>query len=140
MAHPAEIADTQWLSPSGHPVLETDDIHVWRIALDLAPVPAVNLYQLLTQDEIDRAQRFRFARDRDHFVVTRGALRLLLGRYLQIPARQIRFYYETYGKPMLAPDLSQRVINFNVSHSHELALLAFRLNDCVGVDMEYIRA
>ena len=42
-----------------------------------------SLWDTLTADECQRAERYVFEKDRTHFVVARGLLRLLLGRYLR---------------------------------------------------------
>lgn len=128
-----------WVSSSWQPELASNNVHVWRVSLRAASVNVKSLFRLLTHDEIDRALRFHFQRDRDHFVVVRGVLRILLGTYIQIPPEQIRFQYSVHGRPSLAPDQSDMMLDFNVSHSHELALLAFSRGRAVGIDLEYVR-
>ena len=117
----------------------TDEIHVWRASLDL---PAIDLHQLqatLTADEIERAARFYFQKDRDRYIAGRGILRTILGRYLDIDPGEIRFDYGLYGKPALASSMHRQDLSFNVSHSHGLALIAIAAGREVGVDIEYIR-
>jgi 4'-phosphopantetheinyl transferase len=128
-----------WVSPPRQPELEPNDIHVWRVSLRAASIHAKSLFELLTPDEVDRALRFHFQRDRDRFVIVRGVLRILLSIYIRIPPEQIRLQYSTYGRPSLAPDQSDTLLDFNVSHSQELALLAFSQGQAVGIDLEYVR-
>ncbi len=96
---------------------------------------------MLTADEQTRAARFHFPRDRRQYIVARGTLRLLLARYLGQTTGTLRFGATEYGKPFLlrADGLPDTEIAFNVSHSHELALLAFARSMRVGVDVEYMR-
>ena len=54
---------------------------------------------VLSPDEIARAGRFQFEKDRIHFTRCRSALRQLLAGYLAIPAAEVRFEYLTSGKP-----------------------------------------
>jgi 4'-phosphopantetheinyl transferase len=118
-----------------------DEIHVWRASLRVR-VPANDLAQLqatLTADEIERAARFYFQKDRDHYIAGRGLLREILGRYLNVAPGEIRFDYGRYGKPELASSMRRPDISFNVSHSHGLALIAIATARKVGVDIEYIR-
>lgn len=128
-----------WVLPSRQPVLEAGDVHVWRVSLHTASAPAQKLHRLLADDEVNRAQRFYFSRDRDNFVVVRGLLRVLLGAYLQIPPQAIKFQYGAGGKPLLASDQTHVALDFNLSHSRELALLAFTYNQAIGIDLEYVQ-
>jgi 4'-phosphopantetheinyl transferase len=128
-----------WALPPDRPTLEAGDIHVWRLSLHNAASRADGLSQLLAGDEISRAQSFHFPRDHDRFVVVRAVLRILLGMYLRISPLEIAFQYGARGKPALASNHSKNILHFNVAHSHELALLAFRQEGEVGVDLEHIR-
>ncbi|GAB5535923.1 MAG: 4'-phosphopantetheinyl transferase superfamily protein [Rubricoccaceae bacterium] len=94
------------------------------------------LRELLTSDERDRARCFRFDRDRDAFVVTRGALRRILSRYLNRQPEAIAFRYGTYGKPELAMDSD---LQFNVTHAGDIALIAVARGRQLGIDVEPVR-
>ena len=128
-----------WALPPHQPMLEVGDVHVWRVSLHTASAQAQKLYWLLGDDEVNRAQRFYFSRDRDSFVVVRGFLRVFLGTYLQISPQEIKFQYSARGKPLLVSNQTNAALNFNLSHSHELALLTFTYNQAIGIDLEYIR-
>src|SRR5882724_1810349 len=77
--------------------LGVKDVHVWRASLDQTPAIVEQLRQLLSADERIRADRFHFENDRQHFVVGRGCLRMLLSRYLEIPPGEIQFSYGAQG-------------------------------------------
>lgn len=128
-----------WALPPPQPVLEVGDVHIWRIFLHAASTQVQRLYGLLANDELERAQRFYFSRDRDHFIVVRGLLRVLLGAYLKISPQTIKFQYSARGKPTLDSNQTDPALNFNLSHSRELALLAFTYNQAIGIDLEYVR-
>src|SRR5207249_11143557 len=68
-----------------------------------------------------------------------GVLRQLLGHYLQTEPGRIGYEYQAFGKPQLSPRFGGR-LNFNLSHSAGLALVAIAAEFDVGVDIEYIRA
>ena len=114
--------------------LDPDEVHVW--AADLDHLPEASLRGALSADERDRAGRFHFERDRRRFVVARGLLRLLLGRYLDVDPAALAFGYGPRGKPFLDGFEEPR---FNLSHSGGLALLAFASGRDVGVDIEQER-
>jgi 4'-phosphopantetheinyl transferase len=84
----------------------------------------------LSPDELERAGRFRFARDRRRFVAGRTILRRELSRRLDCTPGEITFAYGPYGKPAVDG------IAFNVSHSGGTALFAFTADAELGVDVE----
>jgi 4'-phosphopantetheinyl transferase len=131
--------DLYWRSPSKDIVLAADEIHVWRASLDVAPSTIQLLRPLLNSDELTRAQRFRFAKDGDRHIVGRGVLRMLLAGYIQQPPAELLFDYNQYGKPALSHLPKGRSIEFNISHSHNIALFAFTSIGPLGVDVEYMR-
>ena len=119
--------------------LARGEVHVWSVPLDVSPETSAGLYETLGEDEQSRSARFRFERDRRRFIVARGSLRELLTRYLATPPGQLRFVYNTFGKPGLSPECG-RGLRFNISHSADLALIAIALDAEVGVDLEHLRA
>jgi len=119
--------------------LASDEVHSWCASLDVPPETSARLYAALSPDERTRSARFQFERDQQRFIVARGVLRDLLGRYLQTQPSQISFVYNAFGKPDLSPEFGNR-LKFNLSHSAGLALIAIATASNVGVDLEYIRA
>lgn len=119
--------------------LPRDEVHVWRASLDLAADRIASLSQYLNSDELSRAARYRFQKDRDRFVVARGVLRSLLGLYLRLEPSLLRFQYGPYGKPAVFTVAGQTSINFNVSHAGGLALYAFAWDREVGIDIERVQ-
>jgi 4'-phosphopantetheinyl transferase len=128
-----------WDPPPESPTVGGDQIHVWRAVLDQPPSRALSLLETLAPDERARAGRLHFARDRDRFVVGRGVLRAILGRYLAMDPGSVRLSYGAHGKPALAPETDQTTLCFNVSHSDGLALYALAHGRGIGVDLERIR-
>jgi 4'-phosphopantetheinyl transferase len=118
--------------------LSPELIHVWRVSLDQSMKGLEGLKQLLSNDEKDRAGRFHFERDRHRFSLARGALRAVLGRYLNIGPGKITFDYGPQGKPSLA--IATPPLRFNVSHSRDLALIAVSYGRDLGVDVEFVRS
>jgi 4'-phosphopantetheinyl transferase len=120
-------------------VLGEDEVHVWRAALNLSASSVQSLQQTLAPDEQRRAERFHFRKDREHFIVAHGLLRIILGRYLDIKLSQLRFCYSPYGKPALAKESGGDALQFNLSHSHGMALYAVTRRRNIGVDIERVR-
>ena len=95
---------------------------------------------ILNAEETARADRFLMDVHRNRFIAGRALLRDLLAGYLDEPPETIRFEYNEWGKPALAPGFTGRDLRFNLSHSQNLAMYAFVLERDVGVDIEMIRA
>lgn len=114
------------------------DIHVWYASLNGTAHELFRYRSLLSQDETDRAMRFVFEKDRNHYIVGRGLLRTILGGYLGLEPAQLTFVYGPHGKPALQSGQSAQAIEFNLSHSNDLVLYAFNLNRRIGVDVEYL--
>ena len=91
-----------WLVPPPRLRLRPDEVHVWRVFLDDHVPDLDRLQQTLAKDERARADRFRFPKHRNRFVVRRGALRSALANYLMIQPGQLSFSYGPHGKPALA--------------------------------------
>ena len=122
------------------PLLGQKDVHVWRVDLNQPPAIIERCRRLLSVDEQDRADRFHFESDRQHFIVARGCLRAMLAIYLDVGAQTIQFSYASHGKPELPTSCSQlRPLNFNLAHSGGFALYAFTRVGQIGIDLEHIR-
>jgi len=124
--------------PGPVPELKKGAIHVWQISTALEPGFTGELRKIMSPEECERAGRFFFERDRRAFSVCRGLLRILLGLYTQEPASGIEFTFGPQGKPALKTPTSD--VRFNVSHSGELAMLAFALGRDIGLDVEIKRS
>jgi 4'-phosphopantetheinyl transferase len=119
--------------------LEIDEIHIWRAGLNLPSGWVHELWSILTPEERTRAVRFQFPTHRDRFVIARGVLRILLGYYLDIPAERVTIEYLSCGKPFLHRDEAGPAVEFNLAHSHGLAVYAFGIARPLGIDLERVR-
>jgi len=116
-----------------------NEVHVWRSALDWSPATLDEAMALLADDEVARARRYQFPRDRRRFVAARAFLRRTLAGYLAADPAQLTFTYGEFGKPeLLLPGLATRTVEFNLSHAGDLALLAITRGRRVGVDVERV--
>jgi 4'-phosphopantetheinyl transferase len=128
-------------SPAPKDLIVADhEVHVWRAQLELPLSQVQELRGILTDDEVDRANRFSFEIDRQRFIAARGTLRSILSRYITIYPSHLRFHYNQYGKPFLAPEFSAHLLNFTLSHSVSMALYAITRNMEIGVDVERVRS
>ena len=107
--------------------------------LDAGPEETRSLESCLSDAERERAARFRFARDRRRFVVTRARLREELAARLGVRAEEVEFEHGANGKPWLAPRFADSGWRFNLSHCGDVAVYAFSQRHDVGIDVEAIR-
>lgn len=113
-----------------------DEVHIGLCRLDDTP-RAFGL-DCLSVDESARAQRWHFARDRERFIAGRAWLRHVLAGCVGAAPAELVFVTGPHGKPMLARPASP--LQFNLSHSSGLALLALTHGRAVGVDLEAVRS
>lgn len=142
-----------WAPGPRRPRLADGAVHVWRA--DLGAV-SPQLGELLCEEERERAERIMNERDGELWRRSRGLLRALLGRYLQLEPSSLRFTTGEHGKPALVHDSDEppsqsrpaahepasantNRLSFNMSHSDGLALYAFSHAGAVGVDVEVAR-
>jgi len=115
------------------------DVDLWCADLDAATDGfVVQVAAMLSADEVARAAKFFFARDRRRFMVGRGLLRALLARYTDLAPAALRFGYGAHGKPALVRPPAP-MVHFNLSHGEHLAVYAFATAGAVGIDVERIR-
>lgn len=117
------------------PEFTGDEVHVWHVRLAGVRPAEERWASVLSADEKERARRFRFEKDRQNYVAIRALLRLILASYAASAPEQLEFVYSKAGKP----SLNCSNVRFNLSHSGDLALLAFAKNREVGIDVEFVR-
>lgn len=116
--------------------LSPETAHIWMVDLSFVDTRSVAYYDLLSEDERDRASRFKFVKDRNNYIVCRAVLRKLSAQYLKMKPQEICFEYTDFGKPRFALETA---INFNVSHSGDVAVIGFIENQTIGIDIELIK-
>ncbi len=119
--------------------LTPNQVDIWQIDLTGPETQIQPCRRLLSSDEIQRADRFYFERDRRRFTIARAAMRQILGLYTGISPGDLMFAYGEKGKPELAGTAKEHGIEFNLSHSSEMALLGVTHGLVLGVDIEWIR-
>ena len=117
--------------------LFSNDVHIWQQSLAVSPQQIQRLSALLSQDEHQRANRFRHQVNRQQYIVGRGSLRRILGQYLHLKPEQIQFGYSPLGKPFLNTNNAPSSLQFNLSHSAQQMLVAVSAGSRIGIDLEY---
>jgi 4'-phosphopantetheinyl transferase len=113
-----------WRESPASPNLPSGQVHIWRIHLNQS-VPVACRNQLPAMSSVSR---------RD---AAGCAMREILARYLGVAADRLVIERHSGGKPYLSSP--GPTIEFNLSHSMEVALLAVSRDCSVGVDIETMR-
>jgi len=140
VANPLMLTNSDWPVFDNWPELAGDEAHVWAVPLVMCQAAAEQLSHALNLDEQKRANDFRLHDARRRFVIARGVLRHLLGVYLGLHPDEVTLAQGKNEKPILAEVHAAGGLQFNVSHSGDLALIAFTSECEVGVDVERVRA
>ena len=117
------------------PSLPHGDVHVWTSHVESRLDELRRLRSVLSSDECQRADRFKFERHQRAFIVARATLREVLASYLHLAPQDVAFVYGEHGKPALA----SADVQFNTSHSGDRIVIAVTRAAQVGVDIEHHR-
>jgi 4'-phosphopantetheinyl transferase len=101
---------------------------------------AIAAWPLLDASERARADRFRWAADRDPYIAAHALLRATLSRMAGIGAADLRFRTAKSGKPALDPAQALPDLHFSLSHTRGLAACAVGRPHALGIDAEAWRA
>jgi len=110
---------------------------LWKIRAGCGGAPLARLWPLLSRRESKRAAKLRFDHHRARYIRARAGLRMILSTYLGIEPGAIGFQYGKAGKPFLEDTSSG--LEFNLTNSGDLALVALSMGASIGVDCERIR-
>lgn len=128
----------KWADNFQGSLFEYNHIHIWRASLDYSESKLNLLMGYLSNEEIERANRFYFGKDRIQYIVRRSILRQIISKYLEIDAKNLIFEYNHFGKPFLVTDSLKHDLKFNMTHSKNMALYCISLQKEVGIDIEYL--
>ena len=114
-------------------------VKVWQLSLDVDAPTIAACWETLSLDERIRARRFLHPQGKRRFVVARACLRLLLAAMIEVDPADIEFTHNRFGKPYVAGQAKDNGIQFNVTHSNDIALYAIAFGRQVGIDLEHIQ-
>ncbi len=118
--------------------LKKHEVHLWQInPLDFMGCPLLEQYKdLLTDEETQKQQKYKFAKDQHNALITRAFIRDLLSYYADVPPQNWCFVKGDKDKPeILNPPLPLR---FNLSHTNNMIVCAVTLDEDIGCDVENI--
>ena len=118
---------------------KASDIDIVYFPLDLDDKKRQSLYKLLSNDEKQRAARYRFDKHRHRFICGRGSIREILAGRAKCQPQSIRFEVNEFGKPSIHEPYYSRYIQFNASSSERLGAIAISSGHSLGFDIEQIK-
>jgi 4'-phosphopantetheinyl transferase len=114
-------------------------VTVWRVGLDPGDRAAEPLRGHLSLDEIERLERLRGSEVGRRWLISRAALREILAAELGGSPSSVRLQLGAHGRPALDPGIHPTDLDFNLSHSGDVALVAVARGLRVGIDVERLR-
>lgn len=131
--------DTKYLNATlAAGALGQGEAALWFVSLHEPGSTIEAAASVLSAEEMRRADRFRFSLHRNRFILAHAALRHVIGIYSRCPASGIDFITSPHGKPSLTNNQRGK-IEFNLSHSEDLAVVAVSFGSILGVDVEQVR-
>lgn len=127
----------KWYSQDSDKDLNEDQVHIWVSYLNVHQARLKHLYPLLTDEEKERSERFKFYKHRKTFIASHGFLHTTLAHYLDTDMGEIQFSYNNHGKPRIIESQNPQQLQFNLSHSGHLAILAVCRKHKLGIDIEF---
>jgi 4'-phosphopantetheinyl transferase len=124
-------------------VLGNNEIHLWITSCEdpLVLGMATTYRQFLTHAEREQESRFYSGRDRHRYLVTRALVRSTLSKYAPNLPQEWRFEVNAHGRPRLMNSCAATPgIDFNISHTDSLIVLALSCDRTLGIDVENVIA
>jgi 4'-phosphopantetheinyl transferase len=130
------LNDLLWIKPATCSFKINNNIDVWKVGVSSNLALLDSFLTLLTPDETERGNRFYQQKDRNRFIISRGILRHILGRYLNQEPAAVEFRTGKNKKPYVI-NSAQLNLQYNLSHSGDAILLAVS-DSAIGADVEFI--
>ena len=118
--------------------LAPNTVHVWTASLSISEEQSLSMLTIFSKDEQERAMRFRFPVHRLRYVATHYILRRIISLYTGTTPKSLEFDHTEYKKPYLKTPKDTQ-LHFNLSHSEDMALYAFTLENPLGIDIEKVK-
>jgi len=113
-----------------------DGIEIFAVDLSPHPDREERALDYLDEAELARFRRFRVEPPGRQYLLSRSALRILLGERLNQPNERLAFDRLRYGKPYATVDGQPAPISFNLSHSADFGLISICRSRHLGIDVE----
>ena len=119
-------------------LIENNHVHVWQISTLQHLGYLDKYYSLLSELEKNNADNFKFNKDQVRYIVAHAMLRLILIKYLGYTHCDFELNYSKFGKPCINSLFNKNGVEFNLSYSHDMVIIAITRGKTVGIDIEKI--
>lgn len=117
--------------------IEEYQVHVWQANMNTPSIHPKEISKALSPDELERANKLKFPKDREHFILRRYQLCLILSKYCGCQPHELMFRYNSYKKPFIyMPEF--KGVKFNMSFSGDLMLVGLSKQNDLGIDIEKV--
>ena len=116
--------------------IHDDEIHVWSHTIHFDDPFLREAPYLLSNEEMQRASRYHFEKDRRVYESGHVFIRKILAHYTSIEASKLELSPIVNQKPKL--ENAPFRLHFNISHSGNKILVALGFNSDVGIDVEKV--
>jgi 4'-phosphopantetheinyl transferase len=118
-----------------------NEVHLWY-ARDEEIVDhdlLVKYHDILSDEERAQQKRFYFEKHRHQYLITRALVRSVLSLYVEtISPEAWQFKKNNHNKPYIKNSPLPFALNFNLSHTEKMVVLAVTLDRNIGVDVEFL--
>ncbi|TFF36332.1 4'-phosphopantetheinyl transferase family protein [Mucilaginibacter psychrotolerans] len=118
-------------------IMNNGESHLFRIHIGSNLQRLQAFAATLTPSETERCNKYHQLKDRQRFIISRGAQRSILSRYLNQTAEELQFVLGDNKKPYLPDTRYGTGLQYNITHAGEWILLAVA-DRPVGADVEFI--
>lgn len=117
--------------------LAKEHIDLWYLPInEITPEQRNDYFHFLNPEEKVQYAAFHFDKDRLRYLLTRVMVRHVLAGYLAIPARELTFTTNAFGRPAPIPAQNPTHIDINLSHSADFIICGLVGDGRIGVDIE----
>ncbi len=120
-----------WTKYTSKEKLNLDNCNIFKFNLEVYTQIKSNYKNILSKIELNKAKIFKLQNDSERYIIGKYFTRLLIGDQLGINPAEVSFIEIENKKPATTH------INFNISHSGNLVLIALS-NSEIGIDVEFI--
>lgn len=130
------LSNVNWENAQICPFYMLGQTDVWRIEINANVKQLIQFTSIIENREFIIANQYLKASDKNRYLLSRVALRLLLSKYLLKNPELLSFGNDLDNKPFLL-NTNGDEIKFNISYAKDYILISVSLTE-VGVDTEYI--
>ncbi len=116
-----------------------DSLQVWCADLDAIELALEQVSELATDEERQRASRFRKIRDARRFLARRYCVREVIASFLEVDPKEVLITRLPSGKPVVDTSGLTRPARFSSSTSENRLVVGITPNCELGIDVETLR-